>query len=131
MKKTLLFATIWLAGVICQAQATNSLTTTVKNEESETLLADIYSRTLYVFDLDDGTNTSKCVADCAEVWPPYILNAAEATALQAPLGSIVRANKKVQLTYNGKPVYTYTFDRKIGDDQGDGVGGVWHYIQVQ
>ena len=89
----------------------------------------IFTVTLYVFDLDSG-NTSKCVADCAEVWPPYILQATEAAALQAPLGSIVRANKKVQLTFNGKPVYTYTFDRKIGDDQGDGVGGVWHYITL-
>lgn len=73
----------------------------------------------------------KCVGDCTEVWPPYILAPEEIANLKAPLGTILRANKKVQLTYLGRPVYTYAFDRKVGDDQGDGVGGVWHYVEIK
>lgn len=108
-----------------------SLTTTVLNDEKEVLLADGFSRTLYIFDLDTGSGTSKCNADCAEVWPPYILTAQEAASVQAPLGSVVRANKKLQLTYNGNPVYSYIFDRAKGDDHGDGIGDVWHYVQIK
>ena len=28
--------------------------------------------------------------------------------------------------YDGKPVYTFIKDKKAGDMNGDGVGGVWH-----
>ena len=37
----------------------------------------------------------------------------------------------IQLTYEGRPVYTYAFDRVKGDDHGDGIGGVWHYIEIE
>jgi predicted lipoprotein with Yx(FWY)xxD motif len=77
-----------------------------------------------------GKPNPVCTGDCAEIWPPYILSADEAKDLQAPLGSIERANKKIQLTYNDRPVYIYAFDRMAGDDMGDGIGNVWHYIDV-
>lgn len=107
------------------------LTNIVQNDEKENLLADSYSRTLYVFDPDEGTNTSVCVGDCAEVWPPYIVSANEANGLSAPLGTVKRANGKLQLTHDGHPLYTYDLDRVIGADAGDGIGGVWHYIEIK
>lgn len=131
--KLLLIALLTTASIqsFSQTQLNSSgLTTVVVNDEKENLLADSFSRTLYVFDLDQGSGTSKCIADCAEVWPPYILSAIEAADLKAPLGSIVRTNKKIQLTYNGSPVYTYVLDRVKGDDHGDGIGDVWHYVEV-
>jgi predicted lipoprotein with Yx(FWY)xxD motif len=108
-----------------------ALVTKVANEEKEVLLADSFGKTLYVFDLDQNTNTSKCVADCAEIWPPYLVTADEVKTLTPPLASVVRANKKIQLTYEGHPVYTYIFDRHIGDDKGDGLNGIWHYIEIK
>ena len=112
------------------AQASEMITL-VKNDEAEVLVADTFGRTLYVFDIDLGSNSSKCNADCAEVWPPYIVTADEAAALKAPLATVSRANKKLQLTYEGRPVYTYTLDRELGGDKGDGLGGVWHYIEME
>ncbi len=111
------------------SQAAAPLVTRVTNDEGETLVADSISRTLYVFDMDKTSTSSACNGTCAEIWPPYLLTDAEAAALQAPLGSIQRANKKLQLTYKSRPVYTYAFDRQAGDDHGDGIGGVWHYIE--
>lgn len=112
------------------APAAPELTTTVTNDEGEVLLADSTGRTLYTFDLDKNTS-SACNADCAEVWPPYLLTANEAKNLKEPLGQIVRANKKIQLTYKGSPVYLYSFDRGPAADAGDGVGDVWHYIEIK
>ncbi len=106
------------------------LTTVVQNDEAENLLADRFNRTLYVFDLDQNQTSPMCNAACAELWPPYILTTAEVAGVKAPFGSIMRASQKAQLTYNGRPVYTYGFDRKEGDDQGDGIGNVWHYIEL-
>jgi len=112
-------------------QHSKHLVRTVTNDEGEHLLADSFSKTLYVFDLDQHKPAPVCTGDCAEVWPPYIVTDAEAATLKAALATIARANKKLQLTYEGRPVYTYIFDRKKGDDMGDGLGGVWHYIEVK
>jgi len=84
-----------------------------------------------VFDLDQKASAPSCNATCAEVWPPYIVSDVEAKTLKAPLGTQARTNKQLQLTFNGRPVYNYAFDRKQGDDQGDGVGGVWHYVEIK
>ena len=119
-----------LGALIQVAQAQTDLTTQVENDEHEKLLADNFSRTLYVFDVDQGSGSSKCNEDCAEVWPAFMLSSAEAKSLVAPFGFIKRANSKLQLTYHSRPVYTYAFDRKSGDDLGDGIGGVWHYIEL-
>jgi predicted lipoprotein with Yx(FWY)xxD motif len=108
-----------------------SLTTVVVNDEGEKLLANSSGNTLYVFDLDLGKPSSVCNGNCAEIWPPYIVNAAESATLQAPLGSVARDNTKLQLTYEGRPVYTYAFDRGDNADSCDGVGDVWHYIEIK
>jgi predicted lipoprotein with Yx(FWY)xxD motif len=105
------------------------LTTLVKNVEGEALLANSFNKTLYVFDVDQGKATSACNGGCSEIWPPYILSAAESAAVKAPFGVVQRTSQQPQLTFNGRPVYTYAFDREAGDDQGNGLGNVWHYIE--
>lgn len=120
-----------LAGSVFAQENTPSLIKEVLNDENETLVADSFQRTLYIFDLDQGKSTPACTGDCAEIWPPYLITGQEASTLASPLGSIKRANGKLQLTYNGSPVYTYASDRKAGDDLGDALGGVWHYIEIE
>lgn len=133
--KTLIAALILSPFIWTQAFAgapdETPLTTVVTNDEGEHLLANSSGNTLYVFDLDLNKPTSVCNGDCAEVWPPYILTVDEAATLKAPFASVARANKKLQLTYNDRPVYTYAFDRGEAADSGDGVGGVWHYIEMK
>ncbi len=108
-----------------------ALTREVTNDEQEILLADSFGKTLYTFDLDIGAVTSKCKGDCAEVWPPYILSEEEKAKLVAPFGFVERTNKKIQLTFKGLPLYTYIFDRNEGEDKGDNIGGVWHYVEIE
>jgi predicted lipoprotein with Yx(FWY)xxD motif len=130
-RKTIgLLGTLLLGCAVSAAASQTPLTSQVKNDENELLLADSFSRTLYVFDLDQGQATSACNGACAELWPPYLITAQEAAALAAPFGSIKRTSQKVQLTYQNRPLYTYAPDRKVGDDQGDGVGSVWHYVKL-
>ncbi|MBC7712493.1 MAG: hypothetical protein H7177_04115 [Rhizobacter sp.] len=130
MKSLLLISALTIFSATAFA-APSKLVNLVKNDEAEVLLADSFSRTLYVFDLDQGTTTSKCTGDCAEMWPPYLISAEEAKTLSEGLGTITRANNKLQLTYEGRPLYTYSPDRAIGDDKGDDVGNVWHYVEIE
>ncbi len=137
--KTLFIALLTVTALNSQAQTAGApepqpefkLTSISVNEEKENLLADTRGNTLYVFDIDQNQSTSQCNAACAEVWPPYLLTDVEAAAVKAPLGVVVRLNKKVQLTYEGRPVYTYAFDRGVAADAGDGIGDVWHYIEIE
>lgn len=108
-----------------------TLTTVSVNEEGENLLADSKGNTLYVFDMDLNQKTPVCNAKCSEIWPPYLLSADEVTNLKAPFAAIIRDNKNSQLTYLGRPVYAYAYDRGAAADAGDGVGGVWHYIELK
>jgi predicted lipoprotein with Yx(FWY)xxD motif len=129
-KITLIAAIAFGVAAVAAASQPEPLTSQVKNDENEVLLADSFSRTLYVFDLDQGKPAPACNAGCAEIWPPYLISSQEAAALAAPFGSIKRTSGQVQLTYNSRPLYTYAPDRKVGDDNGDGVGNVWHYVEL-
>ncbi|HEX7675344.1 MAG TPA: hypothetical protein VF412_14310 [Bdellovibrio sp.] len=104
------------------------LTTETENSEGVSIVADTFGRTLYVFDKDLNQSAPTCEAACAEIWAPYIINNDEAARVQAPLGKISRNSNRIQLTYKGRPVYTYAYDRQRGDDMGDLVGNVWHMI---
>ncbi|MFS4460939.1 hypothetical protein [Bdellovibrio sp. HCB2-146] len=106
------------------------LTTVTTNSDGQKMVADSMGKTLYVFDPDMNQPTPTCTGDCAEVWPPYLLTPDEANAVKNPLGKVERANKKMQLTYGGRPVYTYALDRAQGNDAGDGLEGTWHIIKV-
>jgi predicted lipoprotein with Yx(FWY)xxD motif len=101
------------------------------NDEGEHLLANSRGNTLYVLDVDLNQPSPKCNGACAEVWPPYLLSEEEVASVKAPLGVIARDNRKSQLTYNGRPVYSDAFDRGAAADAGDGIGGVWHYIEIE
>lgn len=125
MKKAL-FLLMALTGLNAMAD----LTTVSVTSQGKNLLADSRGVTLYIFDLDQNQNVPVCNAKCAEIWPPYLLSAAEAKNLQAPFAVIARENKNLQLTYLGRPVYGYAYDRGPAAEAGNGIGGVWHYIEL-
>lgn len=79
--------------------------------------------TLYTFD-QDRPNTSTCNRGCAKSWPPYFVEADAA----APEGLTIveRQDGTQQWAKDGQPLYFWAGDRRPGDVNGDGVGGVWH-----
>ncbi|TFW27652.1 COG4315 family predicted lipoprotein [Massilia horti] len=88
------------------------------------VLVDANGMTVYTFDKDkDGK--SACTGPCAENWPA--VKAGDA-ALTPPYGSITREDGSKQLTYKGKPLYTFVKDKKPGDKSGDKVKDVWHAV---
>jgi predicted lipoprotein with Yx(FWY)xxD motif len=101
---------------------------------AETSLGDVVvdgdGLTLYVFDNDEG-GTSSCEDVCAETWPPAVTEGdpvAGEGADEALLGTTERADGSTQVTYDGRPLYTYAADQGPGDTNGQGVGGIWWVI---
>ncbi len=129
MKKLFLVSLMMTTNLIAQ-DLTTTREITFPAGEIKTVLQDSFGRSLYTFDVD-SEGKSNCNSRCAEVWPPYTLTKEEANELKAPFGQTSRNTATVQLTYQGKPVYTYFEDRTTGDFLGNGIGGVWHSIVIQ
>jgi predicted lipoprotein with Yx(FWY)xxD motif len=84
--------------------------------------------TLYTYS-GDSSGVSNCTGQCAAAWPPYTVNAETANAhavgagINGTMGTIMRADGSLQVTYNGMPLYFWSQDSKPGDTTGNGVGG--------
>ena len=83
---------------------------------------------LYVFDADINSGGSTCDDSCAASWPPLLVSDGVASGLPS-LGTVTRNNGSKQVTYQGRPLYFYAADNKVGDRKGHGVGGVWWLVE--
>jgi len=88
------------------------------------VLTDSKGMTLYTFDKDAG-GKSACNGPCATNWPP--LMAAAGAKAEGSYSVIKRDDGMMQWAYKGKPLYTWSKDKKAGDITGDGfLNGAWH-----
>lgn len=84
--------------------------------------------TVYTFDADTESDVSACatIAGCTGIWPPVT---PPAGSLTSPWSSFSRPDGKMQLSYGGKPLYTYAGDSAPGQTNGDKLlqfGALWH-----
>ncbi len=86
------------------------------------ILVDQHGMTLYTFS-KDTTGTSQCVGKCADIWPPLLVpNGATASG---KFSIITRTDGMKQWAYGGKPLYLFTKDTAPGQENGNGVRGLW------
>lgn len=83
---------------------------------------------VYTADLPGGRG---CDPGCLKIWPPLLLPAGVTTLVGSPgvsgLGTFPRGNR-LEVTYNGLPLYTYITDTKPGQITGQDVvdsAGKW------
>lgn len=100
-----------------------------------TILVDTKGHTLYLFEADKSTK-STCNGACAAAWPPLLTSGkptAGGSAKSGLLGTTKRSDGKIQVTYNGHPLYRYAGDSKPGDTNGEGLnqfGAAWYVLNV-
>jgi predicted lipoprotein with Yx(FWY)xxD motif len=75
---------------------------------------------VYIFDGDTVPNQSTCTGQCASIWPPV---PPPTNTLPAPWASFTRGDGSTQLSYKGKPLYTFVNDTSPLVATGDGVNG--------
>lgn len=98
-----------------------------------TIIVTGQGRTLYMFAADKH-GKSACYGQCANYWPPLLTSGkptAGKGAKASLLGTTRRKDGKLQVTYNGHPLYTYVSDTKAGQATGQGLnlsGGLWWAI---
>jgi predicted lipoprotein with Yx(FWY)xxD motif len=126
------------AGATGMARVDSQSRTSAKVEVSEAavakfgkILIDQKGRALY-YDTANKPNHFVCTGDCLTAWPPLVLakgqTAAEAGKGVTGLGT-VRGPSGLQVTWKGKPLYTFIKDTK-GTVTGQGVGHVWFVAEL-
>ncbi|GED11549.1 COG4315 family predicted lipoprotein [Cellulosimicrobium cellulans] len=96
-----------------------------------TIVVDGQEMTVYYYDKDTkGSGTSACEGECAAAWPAVHAASAEpdVEGVTAEVGTITGVDGELQVTVDGRPVYTYAADTGPGDVTGQGVNGVWHVV---
>jgi predicted lipoprotein with Yx(FWY)xxD motif len=112
--------------------ASSSVIVKIKKTGAGPVLTNAAGFTLYTFQADKGS-TSVCYGACAQFWPPVIGTAQMAAGqnISGHFGTTTRKDGKIQVTYNGHPLYTYAGDTQPGQTSGNGInqsGGIWNVV---
>jgi len=114
------------------ASGSSSVVVKIKKTGAGMVLTNASGFTLYTFQADTGS-TSNCYGSCAAFWPPLLGTAhlAAGQKINGHFGTTTRKDGKVQVTYDGHPLYTYAGDTQPGQTSGNGInqdGGIWNVI---
>lgn len=135
IRRVLAMGVLAAVGAGVAVAATGAHTGTVNAQKTAkygTLLVSANGRTLY-HETIETHGKIKCTGACATFWPPLTIAqgvkpTAGAGIQQAKLGTIKRPDGKIQVTYNGFPLYRYGDDKKRGDVKGEGEEHIWFVI---
>ena len=96
------------------------------------ILVDDEGLSLYLFtkDTQDGESSS-CNDECAVEWPPLLSQGSPVAGEGVDntlLGTIIREDGSLQVTYNGWPLYYFAQDATLGDTKGQGLEDIWFRV---
>jgi len=138
MRKGMLFAIAAVATVLsvigsAQGAANAGARLTVRSTQYGKALFGPSGKVLYVFGADRGL-TSHCYGVCAKAWPPLLAKGRPiaGTGVRAKLlGTTMRKNGTLQVTYNRHPLYYYSADKvgKVMCQHANMHGGLWLIIE--
>jgi predicted lipoprotein with Yx(FWY)xxD motif len=100
------------------------------------VLVNGHGQTLYLFEKDKH-GKSACNGRCASAWPPAFTSGkpvAGKGVKASKLGTTKRKDGKLQVTYNGHPLYAFVQDSKRGQANGEGsnaFGAKWYVVNAK
>ena len=90
------------------------------------LVTDQNGMTVYYHDCDEP-NKSRCNDSCAQYWIPVQPNPGAYSG--SSFGTITRKDGTQQVTFEGRPLYTFFNEKKPGDTKGAGKQGIVHALR--
>ena len=122
------------AGAVAERADAAQLTLKVRNTRYGPILFDQRDRVLYGFTRDRRGGKSTCYGACAAAWPVYYAKSrvrAVGGVKQALIGTVRRRDGRLQVTYNGWPLYFYAHEgpREVKCQNIDEFGGIWLVIK--
>lgn len=137
MKKLLVLllvaASIPVAGASGSSEAGQTLK--LRNTRYGPILFDARDRVLYGFTRDKRGGKSTCYGGCAAAWPVYFAKGkvrAMRGVKQSLIGTVRRRNGRLQVTYNGWPLYFYAHEgpREVKCQNVNEFGGLWLVVKA-
>ncbi len=129
-----LLAVPLLASVAPAAAGDKPTVSLSSDDKLGTYLVGPNGMTLYTFKKDHQA-ASVCSDKCVENWPLLTVNDGETPTagqdLPGKLDVLKRSDGKLQVTYNGQPLYYWVKDKAAGDTTGQDVGHVWYVARPQ
>jgi predicted lipoprotein with Yx(FWY)xxD motif len=127
-----------LAALLCAQGAATSfaatpLVNTARNAKlHHTILVDRRGHSLYALSAERNGRFICTNSFCLSLWTPLVVTRGQSPTGVRSLSTIRRPDGKRQVTYRGRPLYTFTDDSKRGDVNGEGFRdvGVWHAVVV-
>jgi predicted lipoprotein with Yx(FWY)xxD motif len=112
------------AGKVVAKQAQNATL-------GRTILTTTKGLTLYSLSAETGGRFI-CTGSCLSNWHPLLVPAAAKPKGPVKLGTIKRPEGKIQVTFKGRPLYSFSGDSKAGDVSGEGIKdvGTWHAATI-
>ena len=109
-------------------------TLTARSSSFGTVLFDGKGKVLYGFTRDTRGGKSRCYGACAAAWPVYYAKGklkAGKGVKQSSIGTTRRSDGRLQVTYNGWPLYYYINDGvgEIRCQNVDEFGGLWLVVK--
>ena len=109
--------------------AKSGATVKVVSSQFGRVIADKRGEAFYLFD-KETSKRSRCYGECAVAWPPVLTKGKPRAGKGADaslLGTTRRRNGKLQVTYDGHPLYYYQHDEpgRILCHNVDEFGGLW------
>ena len=137
MGNTATRAAAWTAAVLASlavlaggaVAAGAPLVSTAHNAKlNETVLVNRSGHTLYHLSVERKGHFICTNSTCVSLWHPLIVPKGMKPTGRVPLGTVMRPNGQMQVTYKGEPLYSFVEDAKRGDVKGEGFRdvGVWH-----
>lgn len=128
-----------IAGLVALLLSSGSATAAgkrvVKEQENaalgKTVLTTNKGRTLYSLSVETK-GRFYCTRDCLASWKPLLVSAGVKPKGPVKLGTVKRPNGKIQVTFKGRPLYSFNGDIKSGEANGEGQKdvGTWHAAAV-
>lgn len=123
------------AGTQAAAQTSSSPSSAVLVKSASnslgTILVDSQGMTLYHLSGEQNGKFICTSTACLGVWHPLIAPSSGAPSGEVgSLGTVKRPEGTVQVTYEGKPLYTFTGDQQSGETKGQGIKdvGTWSVV---
>lgn len=122
-------AAIAAAGLLSSLAVAQTTKRVVKeaNVHGSTVLTANNGHTLYTLSVEKHGRFI-CTGGCVKTWFPLIVAAGVKPTGPVPLGTVKRPDGKRQVTFGGRPLYTFQGDSGKGETNGEGFEdvGTWH-----
>ena len=95
--------------------------------DGTSVLANLRGRTLYSLSVEKHGKFI-CTGGCLSIWHPLVVAKGVRPTGPVTLGTVKRPDGKTQVTYRGRPLYSFADDTKTGEANGEGFKdvGTWH-----